>query len=78
MKPDRITLVIFVVFMLLILPAQMMFSRQIEERRLEVAEQRCIELIEMMERRGIDGFRWNGESCGKCYPKQAMQRECEI
>ena len=78
MKSDRTTLIILIMFMLLIIPARVSFSRQIEEKKLEVAEQKCIELVEVMAKKGIEGFRWNDKTCGKCYPEQARQRRCEL
>jgi len=55
-----------------------MLSEQVKADRREVEKQKCVELIEMLEGRGIRGFRWNGKSCGKCYPEQFWQGKCEL
>ena len=78
MIPDRTTLFVLIVSLLLIFPAQRVLSEQIKADRLVIEKQKCAELIEMLEGRGIEGFRWNGESCGKCYPEQLRQGKCEI
>ncbi len=65
MKPDRTTLVVLIICLLSLIPAQRVFMEVAEEKQLVAKEQRCVELIEMLEKRGIEGFRWNGENCGR-------------
>ncbi len=78
MKPDWTTLVILIISLLCHIPAQRVFMEIDKDRQLAVKEQRCVELIEMLEKRGIEGFRWNGEFCGKCYPEQVIAGICEV
>lgn len=78
MIPDRTTLFVLIASLLLIFPAQRILSVRIKAEKLAIEKQKCEELIEMLEAKGIEGFRWNGESCGKCYPEQFWQGKCEL
>ncbi len=75
MIPDRTSLFVLIISLSLIFPAQRIL---LERTKVEIEKQRCMELIEMLEEKGIEGFRWNGKNCGKCYPEQFWQGKCEL